>query len=145
MFLDDCPGLSISPLRASGQITPAMTEAEVLVGSTKGRVKLAHTRFPHGGGYSYFVCPRCEGLARVIREHEGALKCRRCLKEAGRWRYRAEANPRLKIERLAKLVNGPCPRVKGKDSRHTVDRKGKLTATLRKLMLRERARAMGAK
>lgn len=40
-------------------------------------VGLAHTRFPNGGGWSYFVCP-CGRLARTVRLLEGRLVCRRC-------------------------------------------------------------------
>lgn len=145
-FIDDCPGLNVAPLRASGKIRPAMKEAEVLVGKTKAVVKLAHTKFPHGGGYSFFICPTCAKLCRVLREHEGKLWCQRCLKSTfGRWNnaYRAEVEPRLAIERLAKLLNGGCPRVKGPKGRHTIDHKGRLEARLRQALIRQRAKELG--
>lgn len=40
-------------------------------------VGLAHTRFPNGGGWSYFICP-CGRLAQTLRLLEGRLVCRTC-------------------------------------------------------------------
>lgn len=59
-FLDEFEKVRISRFRAMGVVDPA--RAEALIPFPGGRTKLLavrHTRFPNGGGWSYFVCPGC--------------------------------------------------------------------------------------
>ena len=74
---DDLPAISSSRLRAARLINPDMKTVRLELQGLTFDVGLAHTRFPNGGGWSYFICP-CGRLARTVRLLEGRLVCRRC-------------------------------------------------------------------
>src|SRR5579862_9163747 len=60
---DDLPAIGISRLRATGVVTPSMSAISINMGDGLERqVRLAHTQFPNGGGWSFFVCRQCDGL-----------------------------------------------------------------------------------
>jgi hypothetical protein len=100
---DDLPQVSISRLRASGVVTPAMTEVTIAFGDEVRTVGLAHTRFPNGGGWSHFRCPECGGRRRTLRLYQGRPMCWRCDPLI----YRVQANDkRARIARLRALVDG---------------------------------------
>lgn len=79
VYRENLPAVSISRLRATGAVTPEMTGTVVLLGDVEVSVGLAHTRFPNGGGWSYFLCPVCGRLAQRLRLLAGRLYCSRCL------------------------------------------------------------------
>jgi hypothetical protein len=65
-FFDEFESVRVSRLRASGVIDPAKRQAVIpFPGGKQKLLNVAHTRFPNGGGYSYFRCPKCEGLAGI--------------------------------------------------------------------------------
>lgn len=74
---DDLPAIPVSRLRKLGAITPAMKTVRLELEGLAFDVGLAHTRFPNGGGWSYFICP-CGRLAQTLRLLEGRLVCRTC-------------------------------------------------------------------
>ena len=78
-FFDEFEKVRVSRFRAMGVIDPAKRTA--LIPFPNGRTKLidtAHTRLKYGGGYSYFVCPKCGRLAQVLYLIEDAPLCHRC-------------------------------------------------------------------
>jgi hypothetical protein len=79
---DELPGVSLSRLRALGDITEAMNIATVKLGEYEFTVGLSLFCWPNGGSWSFFVCP-CGRRARIIRLFEGGLACCRCLKARG--------------------------------------------------------------
>jgi hypothetical protein len=79
---DELPGVSVSRLRALGDITEEMKVATVKLGEDEFTVGLSLFRWPNGGSWSFFVCP-CGRRARIIRLFEGGLACCRCLKARG--------------------------------------------------------------
>jgi hypothetical protein len=60
---------SVSLLRAEGKITANMTSVWIGFGVIELRreVRLAHRRFPNGGSWSFFLCPRCDRRVRRLR------------------------------------------------------------------------------
>jgi hypothetical protein len=74
LFQDDLPSVSISPMRASGVVTPDIEWVDVAFGegdsALKRRIRLTHHKFPNGGSWSFFVCPDCGRPARVLKLHE---------------------------------------------------------------------------
>ena len=79
---DELPGVSVSRLRALGDITEEMKVATVKLGEYEFTVGLSLFRWPNGGSWSFFMCP-CGRRARIIRLFEGGLACCRCLKARG--------------------------------------------------------------
>jgi hypothetical protein len=145
-FIDDLPtSPSVSRLRAMGAINPASKTVLVTFGegeaALKREVRVAHTRFPSGGSWSYFVCPSCARRVRTIRLHEKPM-CRRCCLQHG-LRYRSGAGSptekaearRVQVERLkAKLEGGPL-RFKPRPGR-TIDRRRSLELSLTRALIR---------
>ena len=86
--IDDLPSVSVSRLRALGEITPEMKTTTVMFGDVGFAVALALFRWPNGGSWSFFLCP-CGRRARILRLYEGGLACRGCLKARG-LRHRVE-------------------------------------------------------
>ena len=79
---DELPGVSVSRLRALGDITEEMNVATIKLGEYEFTVGLSLFRWPNGGSWSFFVCP-CGRRARILRLFEGGLACCRCLKARG--------------------------------------------------------------
>jgi hypothetical protein len=147
LFQDDLPSVSISPLRAAGRVTPDMEWINIALGegdnALKRLVRVTHVSFRNGGSWSFFVCPACGRLARVLRLHERPICRRCCLREGIRYRIaggspaeRAAARVR-RIEKLrARLAGGPA-RLYPRPGR-TLDRRGSLEVSLRRAMVAAR-------
>ena len=56
---DDCPSVSVSRMRALGEVREDMSRVRVTIGAVSRTVGLWHMRFPNGGGWSFFLCPSC--------------------------------------------------------------------------------------
>ena len=80
--IDDLPSVSVSRLRALGEITAETKVTRVAFGDVIFNVALSLVRFPNGGSWSFFLCP-CGRRARIIRLFEGGLACRQCLGDRG--------------------------------------------------------------
>ena len=141
VYREDLPAVSISRLRATGAVTPEMTGTVVLLGDVEVSVGLAHTRFPNGGGWSYFLCPVCGRLAQRLRLLAGQLYCSRCLvchgvrgrREPLSVRQRAELRvPELK----ARLSSDEPLRLKPSTLWGTMERRKRLEAALRRAEFR---------
>jgi hypothetical protein len=96
---DELPGVSVSRLRALGDITEDMKVATVKLGEYEFTVGLSLFRWPNGGSWSFFLCP-CGRRARIIRLFEGGPACCRCLMARG-FRARVEL---VRTERRAALL-----------------------------------------
>jgi hypothetical protein len=118
-FIDDLVSVNSARLRALGVIKPDASSAIVSFGEGENaferEIKVWHRKWSHGRGISLLICPRCEGKAQILRLHDGAPRCRKCLKRSGvqfRIAYgtraeRAEARARRIEKLMAKLNGGP--------------------------------------
>jgi hypothetical protein len=147
LFQDDLPSVSISPMRASGIVTPDVEWVVVAFGegdsALKRRVRVTHHKFPNGGSWSFFVCPVCERPARVLKLH-GRPMCRRCCLREGIG-YRVSSGSPLerdvarlaRLQKLRELLDGGPARLHPRPGRR-LDRRWSLTVSWRRGMIRER-------
>jgi hypothetical protein len=62
-FTDAFPSVRISRFRANGTIDPSRRTAVIPFPNGKDKlIAVAHTRLKYGGGWSYFICPKCARL-----------------------------------------------------------------------------------
>jgi hypothetical protein len=148
LFQEDLPSVSISPLRAAGIVTPDMEWAVIAFGdgdnALKRRVRVTHMRFPKtGGSWSYFVCPDCGRLARILKLHDRPM-CRRCLLRlkigfrvaGGSPAERSEARA-TRIEKLRARLDGGSLRLHPRPGR-VMDRRRTLELSLKRAMIAAR-------
>jgi hypothetical protein len=82
IFFDELVSVSVSRLRASGAIRLEDRHGIIAFGDKQKLVGVAHTKFPNGGSWSFFICPRCGGrkkgqLASVCSRSPNLLPSRR--------------------------------------------------------------------
>jgi hypothetical protein len=144
---DDCPSISVSRLRAAGEVTEARARVRVTIAGVSREVGLWHLRFPNGGGWSFFLCPVCGRWARVLRLYE-KIACWRCTRprsSSRRLPWRSELGDRThRIEQLRERLEGGPARVKPRPGR-TLDRRWRTEQALRRSLIAERSRVKGAK
>jgi hypothetical protein len=95
---DDCPSISVSRLRALGEVTEDMGSVRVEIAGVSRKVRLSHMRFPNGGGWSFFICPSCGREARVLKLLE-KIACWRCTRSGSPsrpLRYRIQQGDKVK-------------------------------------------------
>ena len=133
----------VSRLRAEGKITADMTSVWIGFGAIelKREVRLEHRRFPNGGSWSFFLCPRCERRVRRLRLNDSRLMCSYCCGNFHRISYgspaqRATARER-RIEELRKLIDGGPARLNPRPGR-VLDRRLWLTFSLRRAKIVKR-------
>jgi hypothetical protein len=136
--IDDLPSVSVSRLRALGEITPDMKTATVSVGEDGFTVALALHRWPNGGSWSFFLCP-CGRRARTLRLLDGHLRCRRCCNARGlRYRVeliRTENRAAYHAPRILARLNSTTPaRIHPRPGR-MLDRRVNLEAKLRRSLI----------
>jgi hypothetical protein len=134
---DDYPSISISRMRALGQVTADMTRVCVTIAGLTREVRVTHRKFPNGGSWSFFLCPSCGRRARVLRLYE-KLACWRC---AGLLYRCQQGDKTARIERLKKLLYGEPARLHPRP-RRTLDRRSRLEVSLRRALIVERRRAV---
>jgi hypothetical protein len=139
---------SVSRLRAEGKINADMTSVWIGFGAIelKREVRLAHRRFPNGGSWSFFLCPRCERRVRRLRLNDGRAMCSRCCGNFHRISYgspdgRSAARER-RIEELRKLINNGSGRLNPRPGR-ILDRRSSLTVSLRRALIVRRQSLLG--
>ena len=76
-FFDEFASVRVSRLRATGVVDPTKRYALIPIGEKTKLLCTAHTHFPCGGGFSYFVCPGCAKLAQTLYLIDEP-RCRRC-------------------------------------------------------------------
>jgi hypothetical protein len=128
-FFDELVSLTASRLRATGAIRLEDRHGVIAFGDKQRLVGLAHTKFPNGGSWSYFVCPGCRRRAKRLWLVDDAPRCRLCLEKLG-VRYRSAygfgRSERLQ-ERDRYLDRVHTRRLRG--------RKRRLTMTMRRSMV----------
>jgi hypothetical protein len=134
---DDYPSISISRLRATGQVSAEASSVCVSIAGLFRDVRVVHGRFPNGGDWAFFICPACGRRARVLRLYE-KLACWRCVGLM----YRSQQGDKTgRIERLRKLLYGSPARLHPRAGR-TLDRRRRLEISLRRALIVERRRTL---
>jgi hypothetical protein len=88
IFFDELVSIATSRLKATGVIRLEDRWARVPFAEQTKLVGVAHTKFPNGGLWSYFVCPRCSGRKKKLWLVDDAPRCLRCCWSLG-VRYRS--------------------------------------------------------
>jgi hypothetical protein len=144
--IDDFPSISVSRMRALGEITAVTKTTTVTFAEVGFNVALALLRFPNGGSWSFFVCP-CGRKCRTLRLYDGGLSCRRCLGDRG-------LRPRVQLiathkraayiaPRLIARLNSPLPARLNPRPGRMLDRRVNLEAKLRRSLIVARQHAIG--
>jgi hypothetical protein len=132
---DELPGVSVSRMRASGEIRPEDKTATVAFGDVAFTVSLGLHRWPNGGNWSRFLCPGCGRWARILRLFEGQIMCWRCCRARGlRARVeliRTEKRAAYHAPRLIARLTGPPARLNPRPGR-MLDRRANIEARLRR-------------
>jgi hypothetical protein len=109
-FFDEFESVKVSRFRAMGVIDPAVRQA--LIPFPNGKTKLigtGHVRLKHGGGYSYFVCPKCARLAGKLYLIDDAPLCCKCcaalnIKHSASYGFGRETRRRARDKLLDQLI-----------------------------------------
>jgi hypothetical protein len=136
--IDDLPAVSVSRLRALGDITAEMKTTTVKFDNVEFVVALSLRRFPNGGNWSFFVCS-CGRRARILRLFECGLACSRCLEARG-------LRPRVQLIRTEQRAAYHAPRILSRLNSETparlfprlgrkLDRRANLEAKLRRSLI----------
>lgn len=149
-FFDEFEKVRVSRFRATGVIDPAKRTA-LIPFPNSSRVKLidtAHTQLKHGGGYSYFACPKCGKLAGALYLIDDAPRCGKCCNALNIWersKYgfgldaRRQASDQHLDRLIAKLETSEPLRLKTPASWHgkakLVYRSHRLTDGMRRRMI----------
>jgi len=159
-FLDEFQFVKVSRLRANGTIDPAKPVAQIPWPDGTTRVLgVKHNRLLHGGGYSFFVCPKCGRRASKLWDIDHAPRCVKCCaalnvlrrseygfgREA-RMAARDQALDQLvaKLETKAPLRFKPAPESWGTKTAHRVYNSRRLTLKLRRAMVVHRLGALAS-
>jgi hypothetical protein len=109
-FFDEFARVRVSRFRAMGVIDPTKSQAVIPFpdGSTK-LIGTKHVRFPNGGGWSYFICPKCAKRAATLYLIEDAPRCHKCcdamnIKHAGSYGFGRDARRKAADKRLDALI-----------------------------------------
>ena len=109
-FFDEFESVRVSRFRATGVIDPAKPVAAIPFpgGSTK-LIGVKHTRFPNGGGWSYFVCPKCSNRTTNLYLIDERPLCPKCcnalnIKHTSRMGFGREARRKAQDRRLDALI-----------------------------------------
>jgi hypothetical protein len=85
-FFDEYRVVRVSRFRGTGVIDPSMRQAVIAFpNGTKKLIGVAHTRFPSGGGWSYFLCPGCARRRTKLFLIDDAPRCVRCCNALNIW------------------------------------------------------------
>jgi hypothetical protein len=88
IFFDELVSVGVSRLKATGAIRLEDQQALIPFGKQTKLIDVAHTKFPNGGSWSYFRCPKCGRRAKKLWLVDDAPRCMRCCWSLG-VRYRA--------------------------------------------------------
>ena len=83
IFFDELVSVAVSRLKATGVIRLEDQWAHIPFGEQTKLIGVAHTRFPNGGSWSYFRCPKCGRRAKKLWLLDDAPRCRLCLEKLG--------------------------------------------------------------
>jgi hypothetical protein len=109
-FFDEFESVRVSRFRADGTIDPQKQLAVIKFpgGSTK-LIGVSHTWFARGGGWSWFVCPKCAKRTPKLFLVDERPLCTRCcdklnIKHASRMGFGREARRKAQDRRLDALI-----------------------------------------
>jgi hypothetical protein len=94
IFFDELRNLTASRLKATGAIRLEDRHGVIAFGEDGHDLErcrcigVAHTIFPNGGSWSYFICPRCGGRKKKLWLVDDAPRCLSCCWSLG-VRYRS--------------------------------------------------------
>jgi hypothetical protein len=135
VFFDELSSLTASRLKATGAIRIEDRQGVIAFGDEdhggerRKCIGVTHTKFPNGGSWSYFICPRCGGKKKKLWLVDDAPRCLSCCRSLG-IRYRS-AYGFGRSERLRER-DRYADRVQGRRLR---GRKRRLTMTMRRSMI----------
>jgi hypothetical protein len=149
VFFDQLVGVGASRLKATGAIRLEEQQAIIPFGDKQKLVGVAHTKFPNGGSWSFFVCPRCGGRRKKLWLVADAPRCGRCLEKLGvRYRsaYAFGRSERLRerdrrVDRLQAMLDGGPMRFKPAPpnwGNRRLDRRNRLTWALKRARIATR-------
>jgi hypothetical protein len=149
IFFDELVSVSVSRLRATGVIRLEDRHGIIAFGEKQKVVGVAHTKFPNGGSWSYFRCPKCGRRAKKLWLIDDAPRCRLCLERLGvrnRAAYGFGRTERLRerdrrVDRLQAMLEGGPMRYKPVPPNwgdRRLDRRNCLTATLQRARITTR-------
>jgi hypothetical protein len=151
LFICELPAsLSVSRLRALGVIRADAKSVVISFGDGESaltcEVEITHHKLRNNGSWSFYRCPECQGLARILRLHEKPL-CRRCLlargidySSRGRTADKREARTR-RVGELVERLNGGPARLKPRRYRR-IDRVARLQLSLQKALVANKRQAV---
>jgi hypothetical protein len=149
IFFDELVSVGVSRLRATDAIRLEDRHGIIAFGDKQKLADVAHTKFPNGGSWSYFVCPKCSRRAKKLWLVDDAPRCRLCLEKLG-VRYRAAygfgRTERLRerdrrVDRLQGMLEGGPMRFKAVPpnwGNRRVDRRNRLTVALQRARIATR-------
>ena len=149
IFFDQLVSVGVSRLKATGAIRLEDRHGIIAFGDKQKLVGVAHTKFPNGGSWSYFRCPKCGARSRKLWLVEDAPHCRLCLEKLG-VRYRAAygfgRTERLRerdrrVDKLQAMLEGGPMRFKPVPpnwGNRRLDRRSCLTAALQRARIATR-------
>ena len=149
IFFDELVSVGVSRLRATGAIRLEDRHGIIAFGDKQKLIGIAHTKFPNGGSWSYFRCPKCGARSRKLWLVDDAPRCRLCLEKLG-VRYRAAygfgRTERLRerdrrVDRLQAMLEGGPMRFKPVPpnwGNRGVDRRNRLTWALQQARIATR-------
>src|ERR1700722_8765706 len=149
IFFDELVSVGISRLRATGRVRLEDRQALIPFGEQTKLIGIAHTKFPNGGSWSYFRCPKCGARSKKLWLVDDAPRCRLCLEKLGvrnRAAYGFGRTERLRerdrrVDRLQAMLEGgplrfkPVPPSWGN---RRLDRRSLLTAALQRARIATR-------
>jgi hypothetical protein len=149
IFFDELVSIAASRLKAMGVIRLEDQQALIPFGERTKLIGVAHTKFPNGGSWSYFVCPKCGRRAKKLWLVNDAPRCRLCLEKLGvrnRAAYGFGRSERLRerdrrVDRLQAMLEGGPMRFKPVPpnwGNRRLDRRNRLTATLQRARIATR-------
>jgi len=135
---DELPCVSVSRLRASGAVTPAMRTTIVKFDDVEFNVALSLMRFPNGGSWNFFICS-CGRRCRVLRLFEGGLICSKCCKSRGLGfrveLIRTEKRAVYHLPRILARLNSATPARLHPRKGQMLDRRANLEARLKRSLI----------
>ena len=149
IFFDELVSIGVSRLKATGAIRLEDRQALIPFGEQNKLIGIAHTKFPNGGSWSYFLCPRCGDRKKKLWLVDSAPRCLSCCWSLG-VRYRSAygfgRSERLRerdrrVDRLQAMLEGGPLRLKPVPpnwGNRRLDRRNLLTAALRRARIATR-------
>jgi hypothetical protein len=110
IFFDQLVSLAASRRRATGVIRLEDRHAVIPFGEQTKLIGVAHTEFPNGGSWSYFVCPKCGTRSKKLWLVDDAPALQALSRKA---RSALSRGLRLRPNRAPARARSPCRQTSG--------------------------------